>query len=155
MRIIIIKIGQWIIDSMNLFPYLIFSCSIPQPSLELEYPYYSTCKHLPDVDEQITGVYSVISGSEGNSVEQPEYLNVTKSKKQQLSLEEKKIPPHPTNVSESVNACLDQESLSEEYDPVYAEPDLSKKRKSHSPLLSTTESINESPPPIPPRAEVL
>ena len=142
---------------MNLFPYLIFSCSISQSSIELEYSYYSTCNHLPDVDEEITGVYSVISGCEGNSVEQPEYLNVTKPKKQQLSLEEKKVQPQPTNVSESLNACLDQESQkmspSEEYAPIYAEPDLSKKsRKTDSPRLSTTES-NESPPPISPQEQ--
>ena len=155
----IIKIGQYIIDSMNLFSYLIFSCSIPQSLMELEYSYYSTCNHLPDVDKEVTGVYSFISGSEGNSVEQPEYLNITKPKKQQLSPEEMKIQPQPTNGAESVSACLDQESQkmspSEEYDPIYTEPDLSKKWKSHSSLLSTTESTNDSPPPIPPKAKVL
>ena len=132
----------------------------PQPTNKLETLYYFTCNHQPDVAKQeVTGVYSVISGSEVHSAEQPDYLNVAKPTKQQLSLEEKKIQSQPTNVSESLSARMDQESQkmspSGEYAPINAQPDLSKKRKSHSPLLSTTESINEFPPPIPPKAEVL
>ena len=83
----------------------------PQPTNELVNLYYSTCNHLPDVDiQEVTGVYSVISGSEVHSAEQPDYLNVTKPRKQQLSLEEKKIQPQPSNVSESLSARIDQES---------------------------------------------
>ena len=92
-------------------------------------------------------------------MEQPEYSVVKKPKKQHLSLEENKIQPQPTNGSENPNSCLDQESQkmspSEEFIPVYAQPDLSKKRKTHSPLPSTTESTNEYPPSIPQKAEVL
>ena len=79
--------------------------------------------------------------------------------KPHVSPEEKKVQPQPTNESKNPNACLDQEcqkmSPSDELTPIYAQPDLSKKRKTHSPLLSTTESTNESPPPIPPKAEEL
>ena len=148
---------------MVLFSILIFSCSIPQPSIELQNPYYFTHNHQPDADKQeVTAVYSVLHHSEGYSssvVEQHEYSVLKKPEKQHFSSEEKKVQPQPTNGSENPDACLNQEcqkmSPSDELTPIYAQPDLSKKRKPHSPLLSTTESTNESPPPIPPKAEEL
>ena len=150
---------------MVLFSILIFSCSIPQPSIELENPYYFTHNQLPDADKQeVTAVYSVLhhhsEGYSSSAVEQHEYsVEQHEYSVLNVSSEEKKVQPQPTNRSENPNACLDQEcqkmSPFEELTPIYAEPDLSKKRKRHSPLLSTTESTNESPPPIPPKSEEL
>ena len=110
--------------------------------------------------EQISSEYSM-AGNVYNDLrgEQPEYAVVNKPKKNIfLSEEEKESPSQPVSGTEYLNAIpkeAPQEiSPSEEVIPVYAQPDLSKKKK-HFPLLITSESVAESPPPIPPQSEAL
>ena len=87
-------------------------------------------------------VYSVLKGSERKLVEQPEYANINKPKKQMVS------PKGPPCQTENLIASPKQESQGDLLR--YAQPDLSKKKRPHRSVLSTS---NESPPPIPPRTE--
>ena len=123
---------------------------------------YSAVEHTTDPGVPIQSKYSMavsidetdlISSEYSMADNDPEYAVVNKPKNTLLPEEAKKPPPQPVNGG--VNASQNQESsLSREIIPVYAQPDMSKKKK-RTPLLITSESTDESPPPIPLQAEVL
>ena len=106
-------------------------------------------EQYPSEYSMVENVYSIPEG------EQPEYaVPIINKSKKHLPPENKESPPEPANGTEKWNASPGQKELSPsgEAMPVYAQPDLSKKKKPHSPRLN---NLDESPPPIPPRAGVL
>ena len=92
--------------------------------------------HPPNVDMQIP-VYSVFGGIESRSVEQAEYAVTNKPKEQKVFSE--RPPQQAENLITNPNHETQKVLL-------YAQPDLSKKKKSHPLFLNTS---NECPPPIP------
>ena len=111
--------------------------------MRLENPFYHHHTHPIDVDTQdATAVYSVLRGSESHSEEQPQYEAINKPKELRVS------PERPPHQMENLNASPNEEP--EGGLLVYAQPDLSKKKKAHPSIASTSD---ESPPPIPPHID--
>ena len=120
---------------------------------------YSVAVSTDDTKEIQPPTSTCMSGSVNSTQEEDESAVVNKSTEQQLSPKEEESSAQSDNETENSNATLNQEpqklSLSEEDMPVYAQPDLSKKRKPQVPCLNMNESSKDSPPPIPPQADVL
>ena len=123
-----------------------FLCnSTKQPSLEMENSSYYDLTFQPNVDRQGTiPVYPVLSKTERQSVEQPEYANINKPKKQMVS---RKGPPCQTV---KLNAIPNQESQklypSEEIEHIYDEPVLSIKEIPSQTIIKRMDSSRNGKP---------
>ena len=108
--------------------------------------------------QDVTPAYSVVGGSEGYSVEQPEYTYtvINKPKKQQVSPEGP--PCKRENLIASSNEEFQGRYQSEEGSHVYDQPDLSKKELPPQ-VVNGTETMNSSPngesQELPPSEEII
>ena len=112
------------------------------PGIPIQSEYSVIMAVSTDDTEQIPSEYS-LAGNVYSELrrEQPESATVNKSKK---------IFPPVDASPQAVNTSPNQVSFPSEV--VYAQPDLSKKRRK---TLQTSEPTDQSPPPIPPQADVL